>query len=942
MPEMWNVSGHNAGSYGGGCASRVRGAEPVSKPRAKGRGRERSRSPLRNMSTSNGFEEPRQGLVQVIASTTQPDRSEVQYQLFRLKRKFEEVKKRYRQDKEVWVKEKEMLLREIAQIQTGENRRILLDLRTILEGVQVKVKKEEDQRAELQHQYSSDKYAWELERAELKCRIGQLEVKASKQYVEKTPQEAREAFGKEREEKQLLANIRSAAMDLRKQLEISERNWGREKMELLEQFDNERKEWESQLKDMQRKIEQIYWDVNSRQDGKLNGQRTEQRQRENTRDDWVLLNLHASSSECNEQHDEKDQNCMNNTRAHGAGMEDVLNDSDQGIGNSATVPLFIEELSLESLEEDGSSQNLRNIQNDKKKFSSALNAALQEIAKVSEELCSYQKDVQKKVSHRRTKSVSYLQECKEKQNENTLLRNESSWDENSCVSNDILKALSPTLSEYQKCPEELHNEKNWSHSSRDRHGISPGNSGGDGLNVASSSRRKAPPVPPRTSSWYLANSFLTFPLDQEDAVKEDNSDYTTQNHIEEKSYNCPYVLRKCEASLQENEQKSFIGGRHFETLAAQIKCDMEPKCNKNNNHSRWSSDVTKLGFGTGNNYFGSAVKTFSSDNNIMFPTQQQSLDGNSNSGLRQTKPLSPKCNLTECNFASSSSTTGVCSTSSVFVQSTLDVPSTQTGTFRKAALKTESYDPVVYGKSVELAQIEAGSSYPRSNFSFRSAGNVHATKQFSSKHTGSAFRPYVSPYLTNTNIAGQDKQSSGYPSWMTDNDKSKMFDKVDLIPNNFSKPKPSSYAKSNFDLVRTILRNNERPASPSFHVKKKVANCADGRTKPQTSHSGSLHENPNKITHLFQILHLDQEKPEVRKKSGPSRCVSGQQASLPVTLPTLTMSLNGMSFSRPARPQNRRLPSRWATRSSSAPAVHNRAAQKCEQAFIFNIKTSVI
>lgn len=46
-------------------------------------------------------------------------------------------------------------------------------------------------------------------------------------------------------------------MDLHKQLENTERNWNKEKMELLERFDNERKEWECQWKVMQKKIEEV-------------------------------------------------------------------------------------------------------------------------------------------------------------------------------------------------------------------------------------------------------------------------------------------------------------------------------------------------------------------------------------------------------------------------------------------------------------------------------------------------------------------------------------------------------------------------------------------------------------------------------------------------------------------------------------------------------------
>lgn len=59
-------------------------------------------------------------------------------------------------------------------VQGGENRRILLDLKTVLEDVQLEVKREEEKRSELQLQYTRDRCAWELEKAELKCRIAQV------------------------------------------------------------------------------------------------------------------------------------------------------------------------------------------------------------------------------------------------------------------------------------------------------------------------------------------------------------------------------------------------------------------------------------------------------------------------------------------------------------------------------------------------------------------------------------------------------------------------------------------------------------------------------------------------------------------------------------------------------------------------------------------------
>lgn len=205
-----------------------------------------------------------------------------------------------------------------------------------MKGVQVEINKEENQKAILQRQYSNDKYAWELERKKLKWLVDQLEAKKSKQCVEITPCKTR---GSLVTEQQCLL----ATMDLNKQLENGKINWSMEKMELLQCFDNERKEWESQLMDMQWKIEQIYWDVNSRQECKLNGQRNERGQRKNASDDWAP--------------------------------------TDQDLGKNTNDSLFIEELSLESFEKDGHSQNMGSPENNKNKCSSVLNAALQEIAK---------------------------------------------------------------------------------------------------------------------------------------------------------------------------------------------------------------------------------------------------------------------------------------------------------------------------------------------------------------------------------------------------------------------------------------------------------------------------------------------------------------------------------------------------------------------------------
>jgi hypothetical protein len=62
------------------------------------------------------------------------------------------------------------------------------------------------------------------------------------------PPDLKVALKREREEHQhLLADSYAAVMDLTKQLQMGERNWNREKLELIEHFSQERGQWEQRL-----------------------------------------------------------------------------------------------------------------------------------------------------------------------------------------------------------------------------------------------------------------------------------------------------------------------------------------------------------------------------------------------------------------------------------------------------------------------------------------------------------------------------------------------------------------------------------------------------------------------------------------------------------------------------------------------------------------------
>ncbi|XP_072304775.1 microtubule cross-linking factor 2 [Eucyclogobius newberryi] len=129
----------------------------------------------------------------------------------------------------------------------------LADLRVALQDLSAELHQERQGSQELTQQFAKAKASWEVERAELKNVISQVETKPGKPLSSAEAVEAPDlkvALKKEREEHQhLLAESYAAVMDLTKRLQIGERNWGREKLDLLERFSAERLQWEQRLRE---------------------------------------------------------------------------------------------------------------------------------------------------------------------------------------------------------------------------------------------------------------------------------------------------------------------------------------------------------------------------------------------------------------------------------------------------------------------------------------------------------------------------------------------------------------------------------------------------------------------------------------------------------------------------------------------------------------------
>ncbi|XP_068179417.1 uncharacterized protein KIAA0408-like isoform X2 [Antennarius striatus] len=677
---MWNAFMNGSGLHGGGAGGGYvpsQGWEfvPCARMDRADRGRGKHRNPLRRISSPptvfSQLQEPQIGVSEAGSGTqlevlraqmwpdpeAQPQQQQTQH--MKLKKELEDLKKRHLQEKEGWMHEKESLLREMADIQGGENRRILLDLKTVLEEVQLEVKREEEKRSELQLQYTRDRCSWELEKAELKCRIAQLEAREGAGFiggvqlaagrgsvVSQSALEQTSTLRREREEQQrLLTDAHSTAMDLRCRLEHNERDWSREKAELLERFDMERREWESQLKDMQKKIESLCYEVRAKREGtRLDTGRQKKD------DDTVRLSVHSTCTDSSLLSDQSDQ--LSSSSQSEPIRQSPLAGFDQSSQNKLSqselvdslrsggtwLPLSVtEDVDRSELEgvfheassclaprTNGAKDDEENVHvgpqdspvwsewsygSDKKKTTTALNAALKEIARVSEELCSYQDEIRKKSGDKRTQSASFsLPEESKMQFGHDKIQLEVH--ESPCD----LSQLYHDLQALEK--------ENWITSSPDNTWKSISVlSNSPQVNMANPDRETkttpgllseidttAPPIPPRVSS---RNQNTPTHTDTELHIGESPRMTVRKCHspcvVIDRKCSSPSIVRKFGAMLQENEGKVLIDG-----VVASCSAPTNSKCNIGCCHNRWSCDASK--FSNKLSTLGTVQKSFSEVN----------------------------------------------------------------------------------------------------------------------------------------------------------------------------------------------------------------------------------------------------------------------------------------------------------------------------------------
>lgn len=204
-----------------------------------------------------------------------------------------------------------------------------------------------------------------------------------------------------------LADTHTVAADFHGQWEDTEANWHKEKMELLDQFDNERKEWESQWKIMQKKIEELCQEVKLRRKLNMN-EHSKVIDLCHDQDKTELPPNHLNSVQCefrvlNHQDDpekeKKTERGFLGEKSQASQEQNIHRKPKVGFQN----PLATDRKACETRAGEKTSK-------ESKDCSVALNTALEELAKVSEELCTFQEEIRNRSNYRRMKSDPILQE----------------------------------------------------------------------------------------------------------------------------------------------------------------------------------------------------------------------------------------------------------------------------------------------------------------------------------------------------------------------------------------------------------------------------------------------------------------------------------------------------------------------------------------------------
>ncbi|XP_021516351.2 uncharacterized protein KIAA0408 homolog isoform X3 [Meriones unguiculatus] len=628
-----------------------------------------------------------------------------------------------------------------------------------------------------------------------------------------------------------LAGTPTVAMDPHKQWENTDAKWHQEKMELLDQFDNERREWESQWKVMQKKIEELCQEVKLRRQMNMR-EHSKVIDLDHDRDKMEFPPNPFNSG----QYELRVKNHRDVLGKENKTEKDFLSEEVSQIQNTCTEakvglqnPLATEQKACEAWAGMRTSK-------ESKDCSVTLNTALEELAKVSEELCTFQEEIRKRSHHRRMKSDPALQEMP---NAITLPHGDH------LISNG--QGILPTSLEKERQKSNLSCVNGLQSKSMK-------NCGGGTIDLQ---RNGTPPIPPPRSTSRNFNS--SYSEQAQERLKE-SLYHRWVAHESQNRRNCnPHFLLR-QSSLFPQESKSLKDSTMFSSLTSEVKADSKPPGNEDIGLTMWSCD-TVIGTKecpsvpsqkTGLTLNRAKVEKVIPDNPIKLHLDLHV----KNDFLTSVKQRDPVISY-NCSFE-------------------------RTPRNEKLAAKIDEFNRTVFRTDRNCQAKQRSESYTKSSDNLNACDTSTHRGDMPEGNSGNSAlkdsdlmpRPMENIFSDPTKVSttGLVKQMQAH---MSPSSYRHMFHEHDWRPSNFSSRPRSADPRSNYGVVEKLLKTYE-PETGSALQNSKC--CRDNWTK----------------------------------------CGSDESIALKAS--------NGKGFSRPARPANRRLPSRWASRSPSAPPALRRTA----------------
>ncbi|CAO2628184.1 Uncharacterized protein KIAA0408 [Lemmus lemmus] len=628
-----------------------------------------------------------------------------------------------------------------------------------------------------------------------------------------------------------LVDTHTAVMDLQKQWENTETDWHKEKMELLDQFDNERKEWESQWKVMQKKIEELCQEVKLRRKMNMN-EHSKVINLDHGQDKMEFPPNLPNSRQCE---------FRGTNHRDGLGKENKVERDFFGEGNQVykkqnVLPeskvglrnlMATEEKACDVWADMGTSKE------ESTNCSVALNTALDELAKVSEELCTFQEEIRKRSNHRRMKSDSVLQEMP-----NAI----SVPHGNHLISNG--QSILPTNMEKEKQKKNLNCAN----------GLQNNSVKNIGVDLIDLQRTETPPVPPPRST---SRNFPSLYSEQAQERLKESLYHRWVAHESQDKTNCnPHLLLR-QTPLFPQEKRNLKDSTMVSSLTSEVKIDSKPPGNEEIGLNTWLCDTV---IGTKEGPSVQSQKTGFTPNKAKFEKVIPNNPNKSHLDLHVKNDFLPSVTQREplrsyiCNFE-------------------------QTPRNEKLAAKIDEFNRTVFRTDRNCQATQQSQNDSKSpddlnllDISLAHRGDMpeHDSEKASNHMPGPIENVFSNATeVSATGLVKQIQTCTSPSSYQL------MFHEHDWRPSNFSSRPRSADPRSNYGVVEKLLKTYE--------------------TETRSA---------QRISRCF--------------RDNWTRCGSDESIAVKAS--------NGKGFSRPARPANRRLPSRWASRSPSAPPAIRRTA----------------